>query len=111
MTVSSASGNIRNRRVPHIVFADGHEVVLGHARAADALDKGHGRVAHDLARHVADGRVLLDEDAVAEDGLGKWPVTILYGMYAGYVAGKVTGGFLLFGKRMVSRVERDDKEE
>ncbi|EGY13616.1 hypothetical protein VD0002_g6568 [Verticillium dahliae] len=41
----------------------------------------------------------------------KWPVTILYGLYAGYVAGKVTGGFLLFGKRMVSRVERDDKEE
>ncbi|EEY14575.1 glycosylphosphatidylinositol anchor biosynthesis protein [Verticillium alfalfae VaMs.102] len=41
----------------------------------------------------------------------KWPVTILYGLYAGYVAGKVTGGFLLFGKRMFSRVERADKEE
>lgn len=29
----------------------------------------------------------------------KWPVTILVGMYAGYVLGRVLGGTLLFGSR------------
>lgn len=29
----------------------------------------------------------------------KWPVTILAGIYAGYVLGRVLGGTLLFGKR------------
>ncbi|TPX10764.1 uncharacterized protein E0L32_008333 [Thyridium curvatum] len=29
----------------------------------------------------------------------KWPVTILSGMYAGYVLGRVLGGTVLFGKR------------
>ncbi|ROV89076.1 hypothetical protein VPNG_10066 [Cytospora leucostoma] len=30
----------------------------------------------------------------------KWPVTILTGIYAGYVLGRVVGGSLLFGKRL-----------
>ena len=29
----------------------------------------------------------------------KWPVTILCGIYAGYVVGKLVGGTLAFGKR------------
>lgn len=30
----------------------------------------------------------------------RWPVTILTGIYAGYVLGRVLGGSLLFGKRL-----------
>lgn len=29
----------------------------------------------------------------------KWPVTILCGIYGGYLAGKLLGGTLAFGKR------------
>ncbi|KAI2638869.1 GPI biosynthesis protein Pig-F [Hypomontagnella submonticulosa] len=35
----------------------------------------------------------------------KWPVTILCGVYAGYLAGKVLGGTLAFGVRLGSRLD------
>jgi GPI ethanolamine phosphate transferase 2/3 subunit F len=30
----------------------------------------------------------------------KWPVTILCGIWLGYILGKIAGGTLLFGKRI-----------
>lgn len=30
----------------------------------------------------------------------KWPVTILCGMYGGYLVGKLIGGTIAFGKRL-----------
>ncbi|KAI0376015.1 Translin [Hypomontagnella monticulosa] len=35
----------------------------------------------------------------------KWPVTILCGIYAGYLAGKALGGTLAFGMRLGSRLD------
>ncbi|KAF6811274.1 GPI biosynthesis protein family Pig-F [Colletotrichum sojae] len=37
----------------------------------------------------------------------KWPVTILCGLYAGYVLGKTIGGTLAFGKRMASAKDEE----
>ncbi|WYZ41701.1 hypothetical protein EsH8_V_000596 [Colletotrichum jinshuiense] len=37
----------------------------------------------------------------------KWPVTILCGLYAGYIMGKTTGGTLVFGKRMAGSAKDD----
>lgn len=40
----------------------------------------------------------------------KWPVTIVAGMYAGYVLGKVAGGTVLYGRRLAS-VETAEQEQ
>ncbi|KAL2758237.1 hypothetical protein ACRALDRAFT_2097912 [Sodiomyces alcalophilus JCM 7366] len=38
----------------------------------------------------------------------KWPVTILCGLYAGYAVGKILGGSVLLGRRMVSNTVKED---
>ncbi|KAF9882189.1 GPI biosynthesis protein family Pig-F [Colletotrichum karsti] len=38
----------------------------------------------------------------------KWPVTILCGLYAGYILGKTVGGTLAFGKKMASSAKDDE---
>ncbi|KAK2004193.1 GPI biosynthesis protein family Pig-F [Colletotrichum falcatum] len=38
----------------------------------------------------------------------RWPVTILCGLYAGYILGKTIGGTLVFGKRMAVFAEEDE---
>ncbi|KAJ3956435.1 Glycosylphosphatidylinositol (GPI) anchor assembly protein [Colletotrichum tropicale] len=38
----------------------------------------------------------------------KWPVTILCGLYGGYVLGKTIGGTLAFGKRMADSASDDE---
>lgn len=38
----------------------------------------------------------------------KWPVTILSGLYGGYLLGKLVGGSLLWGKRMVGKLEKEE---
>lgn len=38
----------------------------------------------------------------------KWPITIVCGLYAGYAGGKVLGGSVLLGKRMVSNAVKED---
>ncbi|KAL0942385.1 Glycosylphosphatidylinositol anchor biosynthesis protein 11 [Colletotrichum truncatum] len=38
----------------------------------------------------------------------KWPVTILCGLYAGYILGKTIGGTLVFGKKMAGSPKDDE---
>lgn len=38
----------------------------------------------------------------------KWPVTIMCGLYGGYIVGKTLGGSLLWGKRMVGQAAKED---
>ncbi|KAH6696888.1 glycosylphosphatidylinositol anchor biosynthesis protein [Plectosphaerella plurivora] len=38
----------------------------------------------------------------------KWPVTILAGLYGGYIVGKLLGGSLLFGKRMAGKTTKEE---
>jgi GPI ethanolamine phosphate transferase 2/3 subunit F len=38
----------------------------------------------------------------------KWPVTILSGLYAGYIIGKLLGGSLLWGKSMAGKTVKEE---
>jgi GPI ethanolamine phosphate transferase 2/3 subunit F len=38
----------------------------------------------------------------------KWPVTILAGLYGGYIVGKLLGGSLLFGKKMAGKITKEE---
>ncbi|KAK1569505.1 GPI biosynthesis protein family Pig-F [Colletotrichum navitas] len=75
------------------------------ASAAAPLDEAYGGlVGGVLGAWLGAVPIPLDWDREWQ----KWPVTILCGLYAGYILGKTIGGTLAFGKKMAVFSEDDE---
>lgn len=69
---------------------------LGSASFKAPLDEGYGALlGAGLGAWLGAVPIPLDWDREWQ----KWPVTILVGVYAGFVLGRVLGGTVLFGKK------------